>query len=101
MENQSQALGIFIEKLMEEKGFENLDPEVAGQIKKDLLDRIENRINMTILHNLPPEKLEEFNKLLDQPNEEQIQKFCRNNISNLDEIIAETLMNFRNIYLNA
>ncbi len=101
MTKRSQALNIFVEKLIEEKNFENINPETMEQIRADLLKRVEDKINVTILQHVPSEKLEDFNKLLDNPDEEKIHKFCSENISNLDEIIAETLMNFRSIYLNA
>ena len=79
MTNQSQAINIFIEKLVEEKNFENIDSEVLEQIKNDLLDRVEDRINATILEKMPPEKLEQFNVVLDSKNTDDIQSFCRNN----------------------
>lgn len=102
MANQSQIINAFVEKLIEEKGFEDLDPEVRQQMKSDLLDRAENRINAAILENMPKEKLAEFNELLNGLNNgEEVQSFCRDNIKNLDEVIAQTLMDFRSAYLNA
>lgn len=101
MADQSQAISIFVDKLVEEKNFGNLDPEVLEQIKIDLLGRIEDRINATILANIPAEKLEQFDVLLNSGNTEEIQSFCQNNIKNFDEVIAEALISFRNIYLNA
>lgn len=99
--NQSEAINIFVDRLIEEKKFENVSPETLEQIKEDLLGRVEDRINAITLENMPREKLEEFNKLLDTANMEDIQKFCQNNIPDLNEIIAKELLNFRNIYLNS
>lgn len=99
--NQSEAINIFIDRLIEEKNFKNIGPEVLEQIKEDLLDRVEDKINATVLEHMPKENLEEFNRLLDSANPADIQQFCQNNISNLDEIIAKELLNFRNIYLNS
>ena len=101
MINKSQAVDTFVERLIEEKKFEGINSEVMNQIKIDLSDRVEDRINATILEHMPPEKLDEFNSILDNGNSEEIQTFCQNNIENLDEIIAETLVNFRSIYLNS
>ncbi|MFZ2193035.1 MAG: DUF5663 domain-containing protein [Candidatus Moraniibacteriota bacterium] len=100
MANQSQAIDDFINQLIVEKNFQNLDPEIMDQIKKDLAERVEDRINATILENMPPEKLEEFSALLDVADTGRIQAFCQSNILNLDEAIAQSLVNFRNIYLN-
>ena len=101
MINQSQVIGEFIKRLIEEKNFQNLEYEVMEQIKSDLTERIEDRINVTILENIPKEKLEEFNAVLDNANSEEIQAFCQNNIANMDEVIAKSLLDFRNTYLNA
>ena len=91
----------FVDRLIDEKKFENLSAEVIEQIKSDLLDRVEDQIDLAILENLPPEKMDEFNELLDGNDLENIQTFCRNNISDLDNLIAETLMMFRDNYLNS
>ena len=101
METQSQTIESFVGKLIEEKGFSGLDNEVMNQIKIDLMERVEDRINAAILENMPKDKLEEFDSLLDSADSREIQMFCQNNIANLDEIIAQTLVDFRNIYLNS
>lgn len=99
--NRSESIKLFTDHLVEEKNFKNLSEEVINQIKSDLLDRIEDRINVAILENMPKDKLDEFNNLLDENDNAKIQAFCQKNISNLEEILAKELMNFRNIYLNS
>ena len=101
MENQSQSIIDFVDRLVKEKNFENISPSVRAQIKADLLDRVEDRINMTILENMPPEKLEQFSALLDTASPEEIQRFCVDNIADLDEVIAQELVDFRGAYLNS
>ena len=100
MENKKDELDIFAEKLLKEKGLENLEEEIFIQMRKDLRDRIEDRINVAIAGNVPPEKLEYFEKLLDQSDEKEIQLFCQRNIPNLTEITAGELTSFRKEYLN-
>ena len=97
----SEAIMLFVDRLVEEKNFEKLDPEVLGQIKSDLMDRVDDLINAMTLEHLPPEKLDEFNSLLDDNDMDKIHSFCQVNISDFDNIIAKELMNFRAIYLNA
>jgi len=103
MENKNNPnlnLETFVSLLIEEKGFENVDPEIEEQLKADLLKRVEDRINVAIINNLPKEKMEEFNNLLDDAKQDEIQDYCNKNISGLDEIIAKELMSFRSTYLN-
>ena len=90
----------FTDKLIEEKKYDNLDLKVKEQIKKDLFERLDDRINAVILEKMPPEKLEEFEKLIDSAKDEEIQKFCLKNIPDLDQIIALELINFRATYLH-
>jgi len=97
----SEALDIFVGRLVEEKKIQNLVPEVMEQIKSDLLFRVEDRINAAILEHMPSEKLEEFNKLLDGADTEKINSFCKENIPNFENMLADELMKFRNIYLNS
>ncbi len=101
MDKQMHALSEFIDRLIEEKRFAVTDTDVLRQIRSDLTERVEDRVNATILENIPTEKLEEFSAFLDRANAEQIQEYCRKNIPNLDELIAEALVGFRDTYLNA
>ena len=102
MDTQTQqdvSLSGFVEKLLEEKGMTNLDPEVFEQVKKDLVDRVEDRINALVLRELPPEKLEDFEKVLDGGNDTEIEKFIEGNIEDREQKIAAELLAFRQTYL--
>lgn len=101
MEKQMHALTEFVDRLIEEKRFAVTDPDVLRQIRLDLTERVEDRVNATVLENIPTEKLEEFSAFLDRASAEQVQEYCRKNIPNLDEAIAEALVGFRDTYLNA
>jgi hypothetical protein len=89
----------FVEKLIKDKGFNEQDPEIIAQMKQDLLDRVENRINAMILSKINPKKLSEFKDMLENSSEEEIQGFVKNEIPDIDEKIATELLDFKNIYL--
>lgn len=101
--NGSENLDLvaFVNRLVEEKKFpEDLEKEVIDQIKADLLSRVEDRVNAVIISNLSAEKLEEFNKLLDTDiSNEDMQKFCSENIPELPQLIATELIVFKQSYL--
>jgi len=99
-QNNSNSINDFVRDLIKSRGLDQLDYEVVVQLKADLLDRVENRINAAILVNMPPEKIEYFEKLLDQSSPEEAQSFCRRNIYDLERIIAIELAKFRSAYLN-
>lgn len=92
-------LNEFVEKLLTKKDLSNLDVEVRSQVRIDLVDRIGDRINAALLENIPPEKLDKFEQVLDRKNQEEIMKFCEENIPNLQEVIAKELISFEEIYL--
>jgi ABC-type uncharacterized transport system involved in gliding motility auxiliary subunit len=93
------TISAFVDKLIQEKNIHGLSDEVMIQIKNDLVERAENIINANILANMPEEFLEEFEKKLDEGNDEEIQLFCRKHISNIDQIIADSLFKLQKIYL--
>ena len=100
MDNQNMDLQAYVDKLVaEKKGFEGLDQEVLTQIKKDLLERVETRMNAVFLANLPEDKQEEFSKLLDKDDEAQLRDFATANVPDLPEIMASELIAFRQSYL--
>lgn len=88
----------FVNKILEEKGVLEMEKEVVDQMRKDLTDRLETRINASILENIPKDKLDEFEALLDSDEDAKIQEFISNNIPDLDALIASTMVSFRNIY---
>ncbi|MBP6879518.1 MAG: hypothetical protein KBF62_00330 [Candidatus Pacebacteria bacterium] len=88
----------FINKILEEKGVLSMDKEVVDQMRSDLTDRLETRINASVLENIPKDKLEEFEALLDKDDDSEIQNFISKNVPDLDALIASTMISFRNIY---
>lgn len=93
------AIDTYVDRLIQEKGFNEKDPEIIAQIKSDLMSRIEDRINAMIVRELPQEKLGEFEKVIDSGNAEELQVYVSKNISDMDEKVAKELLAFRTIYL--
>lgn len=89
----------FVDKIIEEKGFNTKDPEVVAQIKSDLLSRVEDRINAMIMANMPESALVEFEGLLDAKDEKVTEAFIREQILDIDEKVASTLLAFRTMYV--
>jgi hypothetical protein len=97
----NEALKQFAEKLLQEKGTNDLDLDqaVLDQMKEDLISRLEDRVNAVTLTAIPSEKLEEFEQLIDKNSLEAAQKFVSDNVPNLNELIAQELLFFRDTYL--
>ncbi|TSA43749.1 hypothetical protein D4R49_02365 [bacterium] len=100
MDQEITDLKLFTGRLMAEKGLEGLDNDVRTEVHADLLSRVEDRINASLLALLPPDKSHEFEQVLDTGDEKKIQEFISISIPNANEVVAEALMAFRQTYLN-
>jgi len=89
----------FVGQLIQEKGLDDLDDEVLVQLKGDLLARVEDKVNATIIAALPSDKIEEAQKIIEKNDGEKAREYFVKNIPNLDEIIAGELIDFRQLYL--
>lgn len=100
--NNGIDLVAFVDRLIVEKKLPaDLEKEVVDQIKSDLLSKVEDRVNAVIISNLSEDKLDEFNKLLDSDiSDEEMQKFCSDNIPDLPQLLASELIVFKQSYLS-
>ncbi len=92
----------YIDQLVSKKdAFEGLDEDALMEVKSDLKERVEAYVNTTILKYVPENKIEELEKILDTNNQEEIHKFFQQNVSNLNEVVALALANFKKSYLES
>lgn len=97
---QNNPTDDFIEKLIDEKGFENLLPEVRAEIKSDMITRLDDFISARMISGLSDEDVLTFEKMLnDQKTEAEIQEFLVTHIPDFENFLTNTLMEFRGVYL--
>lgn len=100
MESEQNTLEMFIERLLDEKQFKDLEPEVRDQLKKDLTGRATDHMNAALLTELSSEQLNEFEKMMDEgKSEKEIRAFLATHIKEMDQVVAASLIRFRNSYL--
>jgi hypothetical protein len=100
----NNELNVFLERLIEEKGFENLSEKLKADILEGLNKRLMAYIITGIAKNLTAEQAEKMNRMIEDGKEhslDQIQKFLGENVSNIDEIVAQAMMDFREVYLKS
>jgi len=96
----NQAMQDFVNKLVDEKNYEDLDPEVREQIVKDVNERLENTINAKVVAALSDEQITEFEALLDKnASSEEVQAFIGKSIPNGEEFLTQVLVDFKKSYL--
>lgn len=99
-QNVNEMLDLFIDKLVTDAEMDkDLEESTVVGLKKDLKERLENRIKAMILSQIPEDKLSDFEKILDSGDAETTQNFCNENIANFPELLAAELLNFRNRYV--
>lgn len=98
--NQSQALMQFVDKLIEEKGFLDLTPEVREELKKDLLLRIDSFIAARVIAALSDTDVLTFEQMLkDKKPQEEVQKFVESHVPDYMNFLTNVLLEFRGVYL--
>lgn len=91
---------VFLERVLADGGMANVEPEVREQMLKDLRSRLENKLFATLVMKLPENDLPAFNALVERKApQEQIQEFLKTKIPNLDEVLAEAMLEFRRLYV--
>lgn len=92
-------LNEFIDRLIEEKGLQDLELDVLDELKADLTSRLEDQLNATIIANLPPNKLEEFENIITGGSDEENQVFIKTHVPDLEAILAKQMVDFRLTYI--
>jgi hypothetical protein len=96
-----EALDKFIAELLVDKDLSGIDDEARSYLAEELKDRLNDQINRALINELSEEKLDEFNKLLDdgEMSEDRVQQFMANSGVDLNRVVARTALTFRELYL--
>ena len=92
-------LEAFADKLLKEKGVTGITGEILVELRRDLVRRAENLVNAHILKSIPPHALAAFDEVLDRGDSRDVQAFVARHVPNIEEVTAEALMEFRELYL--
>lgn len=98
--NKSPSIESYVDQLIADKGLDYLETDVLKQVKADLAERVEERINAVVIEKMPPEKMEFFEKMIGKSNAEEVQAFVQRNVPDIEKNIALELAEFRKTYLN-
>ncbi len=102
MKPQEKMISEFITRLLEEKGIlEGQDPEVQEQLRQDLYDRVDDRLNAAILREIPERELGSFEKRMQTATDPELQAYLKSVIPDLDQVLAAELAHVRAAYLSA
>lgn len=95
-----QPIEQYIEKLIDAKGYPDLNPEVRVELRSDLMNRLDDFIAARSIAALSDEKVIVFEKMLkEEKPEEEVQTFLMDNIADYQQFITNVLMEFQGVYL--
>lgn len=98
--SSEQVVKDFINKMLTDAGMDNISADVREQMSNDLRNRLEDRFFATILASLDnEEKITAFREITEGGNQEKMNQFISENVPNADEVFAQAMLTFRNVYL--
>lgn len=90
----------FIDKLLGEKEYPKLDESSQAKMKNELVEKASRFINIRLLASLNDEDLKKAYQLTkDKTKSKELQELIDLKVSNKEEVIAQTLSKFRELYL--
>jgi hypothetical protein len=91
----------FVKEMLDSKQWsEHVDDEVRAQLEQDLRTRLMDQIDRAIVEQIPEDKIDGLNELLDREvSEEEIQQYVAGSGVDTKQIALETMVRFRDLYL--
>lgn len=98
--SRDNSLEEFVDRLLEEKKLPDLPEAVIGEMRQDLVKRLNDTINAKVIAAMDDEQVEKFNQMLkDNAPDEEIQKYVESTLDEPENFIAGVMLEFRRSYL--
>ncbi len=97
--NTDEILGNFIDEILHDKNFGDLEPEIYAEMKADFMQQLETRIQVAIFTALPKDKLDTFDAMTETASDAEIQEFCAAHVPNMAELLTKEMLEFRRLYI--
>jgi hypothetical protein len=92
----------FITQLFEEANIRPTTENLRATMLQETFTRLQQNILLDLLGALPDDRLEDFKKIAEEtPDQEHIMNFLKVAVPNSTELIGESLLDFKNAFLNA
>lgn len=100
--DEGEVMDLFIDRLIEDKGLENLNDKLRAEVHADLKERLVYQITRALIASLPEA---EYAKLEAEMKDEtatgeMINELISSGKVDADKITQEVMMKFREVYLN-
>lgn len=101
--SDEETIDLFIEGIMQEKGINAPTEEIYQELKNSLKTQLLKEIDRSLIGELPDDKLDELNRMVvanGQIAPEVIAKMIQDANLDVTDIVANTMVRFREIYLD-
>ena len=91
---------IFLERVLEEGNIKPTSEELKKTMITELAGRLQQQVVLDLLNKLPEDKFDAFESTMtNHPDQEHIMLFLKASIPNSQEIIAQSLLDFKDVFL--
>lgn len=89
-------LKLYIEKALDDAGFDKLTEETRAQYIPEFVDEAKRRIGLALLPLLEDDAADDLEKLLinEQITTQEVQQFWSSHVPNFNEVVQKTLVDF-------
>lgn len=101
--NPDEVKDVFVQSLILEKysDRDDIDDELFDEIKRDLSNRLDIKINDKLVGVLPAEKVDELDKVIeDGANSDAIRGLLADNGVDLDKLVADAMKDLHDEFIN-
>ncbi|MCR5832465.1 MAG: hypothetical protein K6G36_00775 [Candidatus Saccharibacteria bacterium] len=101
--NPDEVKDVFVQSLILEKysDRDDIDDELFEEIKRDLSNRLDIKINDKLVGALPAEKVDELDKVIeDGANSDAIRGLLADNGVDLDKLVADAMKDLHDEFIN-
>jgi hypothetical protein len=98
----NENIRTYLKQMLADAGQVDLGADLENQMIEDLNSRLEDRLILVAMENLPQDKQEELTAMAeDKESSKSLEEYVKNNIPNWEEVFARALQDFRETYLGA
>ena len=98
----NENIRTYLKQLLADAGQTDLGAALENQMIEDLNSRLEDRLILVAMENLPQDKQEELTTMAEnKESSKNMEEFVKGNIANWEEVFAKSLQDFRETYLGA
>lgn len=99
---QSNNLDLYIDNLIDQKGYPDLTPEVREELRNDIRVRLNDFIMARVIAAFSDEDVAAFEELLKQnKTQAELQQFAADHIPNFTDFLTDVLLEFQGVYLGS